>query len=184
MNEVLKTIKKRRSIRKYLPNQIRQEELNAIIEAGIYAPTAKRDEPWYFTVIQDRKIIDIINEKTKLQMAKSDTDWIAEKGQCEEYHVFHHAPTVILVSGRESAFSPLIDCSAATQNMLLAAESLGIGSCWIGLIRFMFLDEEEIEMFDVPEGYKPYYAICLGYKDLPEELPIPERNREVVSYIR
>lgn len=184
MNEALKTIRKRRSIRKYLPDQIKQEELDAIIEAGIYAPTAKREEPWYFTVIQNREIIDEISIKTKLQMTKSDTDWIADTGKIEKYHILYHAPTVIIISGRESAFAPLIDCSAATQNMLIAAESLGIGSCWIGLVRFMFIDEEEIKKFSIPEGYKPYYAICLGYKDLPEELPIPERNRDVVGYMR
>jgi len=184
MNKVLETIKKRRSIRKYLPGQIKQEELDVIIEAGIYAPTARRDEPWYFTVIQNKELIDEMSEKTKEQMAKTDNEWLTDKGNDKEYHLFYHAPTVILISGRESAFAPLIDCSAATQNMLLAAESLGIGSCWIGLIRFLFIDETEMKKFRIPEGYKPFYAICLGYKDLEEESPIPERKRDVVNYMR
>lgn len=54
MNKVLEVIKSRRSIRRYLPEQIKQNELDAIIEAGLYAPSAHNDQPWHFTVIREK----------------------------------------------------------------------------------------------------------------------------------
>ncbi len=69
MNEVLKAIKSRRSIRKYRSEQIKQEELEMIIEAGIYAPSGHNLQPWRFTVVQDRKVIEHINDISKKLMA-------------------------------------------------------------------------------------------------------------------
>lgn len=70
MNEVLKTLKGRRSIRAYLPDQIPNEDLQAILEAGIYAPTAHNDQPWHFTVIQNKEKLQYISDKSKELMAE------------------------------------------------------------------------------------------------------------------
>lgn len=184
MNEVFEVIKRRRSIRKYLPDQIKDEELNMILEAAIFAPSGHNEQPWHFLVIQDKELIDRMSEKAKEAMTRSDIDWIVKIGQNTRRHIFHNAPTVIVVSGRKGSYSALVDCSAATQNMLLAAESLGIGSCWIGLANFFFQQEEEAKRLSIPEGYEPFYAVTLGYKD-PSYQPIaPERKRDVFAYIR
>lgn len=183
MNTVIENIKKRRSIRKYLPEQIKETELNEIIEAGMYAPSAHNDQSWHFTVIQNKELIDFISAKTKELMANSEVEWIAKMGKNEKLHVFYDAPTVIIVSGRDGAYSPLIDCSAATQNMILAAESLNIGSCWNGLVRFFFGQKEEISKLNIPEGYTPFYAVSFGYKQVTPGRAL-ERKKDVVSYIK
>lgn len=98
----------------------------------------------------------------------------------------YNAPTVLIVSGKkedEVMMNSVVDCSAAIQNIILAAESLDIGSCWIGLIRFFFAHEEEVQKLDLPEGYKPLYAVCLGYKARLNGRG-PERKSGTVSYIR
>lgn len=183
MNEVLETIKNRRSIRKYLPEQIKDEELDMMLEAAIYAPTGHNDQPWHFTVIQNKELIDEMSAESKKVMANLPVDWIAKMGKAEHLHIFYNAPTVIVVSGKEDATSPLPDCCAAIQNILLAAECIDIGSCWIGLARFFFENEENIGRLGIPEGYKPYHAISLGYKASHNNIA-PERNVNVVNYIK
>ena len=99
MNEVLETIKNRRSIRKYSSEQIKNEELDMILESAIYAPTGHNDQPWHFTVIQNKELIDEMSVESKKLMAESPVDWMAKMGRAENLHLFYNAPTVIVVSG-------------------------------------------------------------------------------------
>lgn len=76
MNDVINAIKSRRSIRAYLPDKIKTEQLEAIVEAGIYAPTGCNSQSWHFTVIEDRQVMEEVNLKTKARMAQRKTEWI------------------------------------------------------------------------------------------------------------
>ena len=183
MNEVLEAIKSRRSIRKYREEQIKDEEIDMILESAVYAPTGHNDQPWHFTVIQNKELIDEMSLESKKLMAESPVEWMANMGRAENLHLFYNAPTVIVVSGKKDAVSPLVDCCAAIQNMLIAAESLDIGSCWIGLVKFFFEDPENVAKFNLPENYDPYYAISFGYKGSLNN-KAPERNKNVVNYIK
>ncbi len=182
MNQVLKTIKSRRSIRKYLPERIKDAELKAILEAGAYAPSAHNDQPWHFTVVRNKELIDRMSELSKKLMAEQAADWVREMGRNPSFHVFYGAPVVVVVSMRRDAFSPLVDCSAAIENMLIAAESLDIGSCWIGLARYFFSLKDEVARLGVPEGYEPCYAVTLGYKAQRPSKALP-RKAPAVNYI-
>lgn len=189
MNQVIETIKDRRSIRRYLPEQIKEEELNTILEAGIYAPSGHNDQPWYFTVIQSKEVIEDLNVKTKQLMEKAKTDWIVKMAQNEKYHVFYNAPTVVIVSGKknnneELPYCPMADCSAAAQNILLAAKSIGVASCWVGLTSFIFEEQEEVKKLNIPEEYEPLFAITLGYSAVTKELKAFERKNNAINYIR
>ncbi|WP_425058250.1 FMN reductase [NAD(P)H] [Sporomusa carbonis] len=181
-NNVIQTIKNRRSIRTYQEEQIKEAELQAILEAGIYAPTGHNDQPWHFTVIRNKEFINHMSEKTKEVMKTSPIGWVVKIANSDR-HIFYNAPTVIVVSGRKNAYSPLTDCSAAIQNMLVAAESMNIGSVWIGLIDHLFTLEDEVKKFELPEGYQPYYAVCLGYKKDQSPVPAPKRNMDVINFI-
>ena len=182
MNKVLETIKNRRSIRKYLPEQLKEEELQTILEAGAYAPSAHNEQSWHFTVIRNKELLDRMSVKAKEVMAAQASDWVKTMGGNINFHVFYHAPAVIVVSMKKDALSPLVDCSAAIQNMLLAAESLDIGSCWIGLARYYFSLKEELPRLKIPAGYEPCYAVTLGYKDQRPAKALP-RTAAAVSYI-
>lgn len=187
MNQVIENIKKRRSIRKFKTEQIKESELQEILEAAKFAPSAMNRQPWHFTVIQDKKLIDEISDKTKENMKKSDSEYVRNMAENEKYHLFYHSPTVIVVSGLDDFKWSLVDCSSATQTMLLAAESLGLATCWIGLVYsnlFATDLEEWTERLRIPEGYSPLYAVSLGYKDFDLEIKTPERNQDVVNYIR
>ena len=184
LNQVIETIRNRRSIRKYLPEQISRNELDAILDAAIWAPSGHNDQPWRFLVIQDAATLDAINEETKKNMKESPVEWVREMGNNEKFHVFYHAPTVIVVSGEQDANSilkPIVDCSAAIQNMLLAATSLGVGSCWIGLTAFFFANREKVRELGIPEGCVPYYSVTLGYPDPAFTPGAPRRKENSVS---
>lgn len=183
MNEVLTVIRRRRSVRIYKEEQLQEHELQTILEAGLWAPSGHNSQPWHLTVIQETDLIRHMSEISTKEMAKSPIEWVAHMGR-NGRSIFYNAPTVIIVSGKQEEFlDPLVDCSAAVQNLLLAAESLDIGSCWIGLVRFFFSKEEELGKLQLPVGYKPFYAVCLGYK-VRANGQGPVRASGTVSYIR
>lgn len=179
----MEIIKKRRSVRQYLPEQIKDSELEAILDAAVYAPTGHNDQPWHFTVIQDKELIEEINEGAKTVMKATEIEWISQLGAMEGFNIFHRAPTAVIVSAKKDATTPLVDCSAAVQNMLLAAESLDIGSCWIGFAKFHFMNQENMEKFKIPDDYEVHFGVALGYK-ANENPKAPERNKEVYTYFK
>lgn len=185
MPSILEVIKQRRSIRQYQTQQIKEADVQTILEAARYAPSARNQQPWYFTVIQNQTLLDHMSTVAKKNMFKTHAAWLQERANNEQYHLFHRAPTVIVVSGLSDSEYAFSDCCAAIQNMLLAAESLGLGSCWIGLARYFFAEKKEVEKLGIPAGYTPFYTICLGYKkDLDSKRTAPVRKKEVVGYIR
>lgn len=186
MNEVLKVIKSRRSVRYYKQEQISQKELDLIIEAGVYAPTASNNQPWHFTIIQDQEVLKYINKKSKELMANSKVEMARKAASNPNYQPTYNAPTLIIVSCKKDSASAFgrEDCAAATQNMLIAAESMNIGSVWLGIVESLINQEEESIKFGIPEGYKPCYCVALGYKAKKTEQIAPKRNMDVINYIR
>jgi nitroreductase len=185
MNQIVNAIRNRRSVRMYKKNQITEETLQIILDAGLWAPSGHNAQPWHITVIQDEQFINQMSDISIQDMAQSSLQWVARMGK-RGRNIFHNAPTVLIVSGDEKDEELLnlcADCSAAIQNILLTAESLDIGSCWIGLVRFFFSHEEEVKKLQLPEGYKPLYAVCLGYKARTNGRG-PKRKSGTVSYIR
>jgi len=186
MNETLKNIKTRRSTRSFSEKQITDEELNAILEAGLYAPSAHNEQSWHFTVVQRQNILNKINDGF-IEFAKnSEDEMLRQFAKYENLQIFYNAPTVIIVSGNQESLLPQVDCAAATENMLVAAEALGIGSCWIGLA-YWPLNENRADEYKkelaIPENYKPYHAVSFGYKKV-ESKNIPERKMDKINYIR
>lgn len=185
-NEILKMIKKRRSIRGFKNEQIQDEELQAVLEAGIYAPNAG-DQAWHFTVIQNKKLLDKLNLTAKEAAKQMDIGGIKELGSDENFNCLYGAPTLIIVSGKETSPIPLeADCAAAIQNMLLAAEAMGLGSCWIHFVLFGFYSPQRTELqkeLKIPEGYRPYYSAVFGYKK-EEGAEAAVRKPNLITYIR
>ncbi len=199
MNEVLNAIKRRRSVRSFKPEQIGREELDLILEAGIYAPSGNNTQPWYFTVIRNRSVIEHIssvsNEIALKMLEAKEEGWqmiqaFIERrkaaGGSGKFDITYGAPTLIIVSGwKDPGFSKhvLSSCSAAMQNMLIAAESLSIGSIWLESTNRCFRKEGETALLKIPEGYEPLYGIALGYKNPDYQPQAPVRNGNIINYI-
>ncbi|ATW26824.1 nitroreductase family protein [Candidatus Formimonas warabiya] len=186
VTETLKIIKQRRSIRSFKDEQIKEEELQAVLEAGLYAPNAG-DQAWHFTVIQNQEVLDRLNLAAKEVAAQMDFEHLRALGNNEKFNCLYGAPTLIIVSGNEQAPIPLeADCAAATQNLLLAAESLGLGSCWIFFVLLAFNAPQGSELrklLKIPGGYKPYTSVALGYKKA-AAVQAPDRKPNLITYIR
>ena len=162
-NLVLDTIRKRRSVRRFRDLQIPDETLRAIVEAGDWAPSACNDQSWHFTLLQDRQLMDRISVASKEALRRSETKWMVDLGNNPDFHVFYRAPTVLIASYRENAVDPHADLCAAVENILLAAWSLGVGSCWVGLARGFLSSPEAPMLLELPQGYKAAYAVALGF---------------------
>ena len=165
MNEVLRAIFERRSIRKYSDEPVKREDIELVLQAGLHAPTGGDAEPWHFGVQTDREMIEDLDERARAAMRESGIERIAAMGSNPKYRIFFGAPVVIMIYGERTLrktgthLSALADCSAAIQNMQLAAFSLGLGTCWIGLLRYLFATDRCM----APEGYDPLYGMALGY---------------------
>lgn len=175
MNETLQTIFNRRSIRTFSEKQLSDEELDTILKAGSHAPSAMNQQPWHFTVVQNKDLIDKINTACK----------VASKRPLDNnVSIFYNAPTLIIVSSEEKAVAPEIDGAIALQNMFLAAASLGIGSCWIHSPRLLFSVEEGRALeknLGIPEGYKIIGSGVFGYNS--SEAPKPRQLKENIINI-
>ncbi len=186
MNETLKNIQNRRSIRVYKPEQIQDSELNAILEAGLYAPSATNAQPWHITVVQNSEILKSLNTDAKAAMALSENEYFKKFTANEAFDIFYHAPTALVISGAADSQFALADCAAMAQNMLVAAESMDIGSCWVGLTNFALKGEKAAAykaQLEIPEGFDPLYTIILGYKKT-TGTAAPERKSGTVNYVK
>jgi len=186
MNTVIENIKSRRSVRSYKPDAIKPEHLSAVLEAATWAPSGHNDQSWHFTVIRNREFIDLISRKTKELFAASADKKFSDLGKNQNLHLLYNAPVVVVVSYRKDAVTPQIDCCAAIENMLLAAESLDIGSCWIGLPYHLFSNpaagNDVVAKLKLPEGYEPVHCVSLGYKTGPNPKP-PSRKDGAINFI-
>lgn len=184
MNDVIKTIRERRSVRAYdTAQQISDGDLSLILEAGTYAPTAHNEQPWYFTVVQNKELLEKINLKANAVMAKSDNEWLRGLGTNPDFRATYSAPTVVFISGRDGAMAAQTDCALAIMNMMNAAWSLGIGSVFVGLLWPYISSADAPAELQIPKGFKLFHAIAFGYPAGPK-LPAPPRKTDVVTYIR
>jgi nitroreductase len=130
-NETIKIIKQRRSIRKFLEKQVSGENINAIIHAGLYAPNGgtNLEEDIYFTIIQNKSILNKINFLAKEAAKQSSFEWLKDLGNNENFNCLYNAQTFIIISVKGQSGGTAYDCSAITLNMLIAEKSIGLGSC-------------------------------------------------------
>jgi nitroreductase len=187
MNETVTTIMKRRSIREYASRQIGSEELETILRAGQYAPTAMGDQPWHFLVLQNPALLEAFEVECRKVFLISGNAALRELASREGFNMFYYAPTLIIVSGQTTATAPLYDCTLAMENMMLAAASMGIGSCWIHSVMLLHGSEGGRELLahlgvNFPDGHEPYAAAVFGYPEgeWPEAAPRKEGTVTIV----
>jgi len=185
LNEVLRTIFSRRSVRHFKAEQLRPEDIDAIIEAGLSAPSANDKQNWHFAVIQNAAMLAAVNKWILDEIELSGNADLQEMVKRGGGTIFRNAPTVIIVSTEASDRFGIVNGAAATENMLIAAESLGIGSCWIGMVGILAGSTNfgsYSRDLQLPDGYAPHFGITLGYKE-PGSLTAPPRKPNLVSRI-
>jgi nitroreductase len=184
-NAVLDNIYHRRSVRNYSDKEVPDEIIKEIIRAGTYAPTAVNKQPWRFVVVKNRHLIEEYDDRAKKAFlaAYKDTDnpdlvrYVQHLSK-PTTRLFYGAPVLILVFASPDVINEH-DCALAAENMMLAAQSLGIGSCWIGLAAGLGYDAEFLKEVGVSEGHKLIAPLIFGYPT--KEKPMaPARNADVI----
>ena len=179
LNPVLSNIMSRRSVRKYLDKPVEHEKLEVVVRCGINAPSGMNRQPWIVRVVEDQKLIGEVTEVFKRQNPEQ------VKRDANFKNMFRNAPNLICVCTPVNGSGEL-DAGLLGENMMLAAQSLGLGTCCLGgPVRFLNSNAEAkffLDRLDIPEGYKLNYILAIGYPDeQPEAKP---RDASKVKYIK
>lgn len=162
MNEAIQNMLTRRSVRAYKPEQILREQLNAVLEAGEYAPTGGGRQSPVIVVIQDKETIAALSKLNAAVMG-ADTD------------PFYGAPTVLVVLADGKRSTCVEDGACVLCNLMNAAHAVGLGSCWIHRAKEVFASEagkQYLKMWGLSEDYIGVGHCILGYADAaPEAAP-------------
>lgn len=194
--DILEFIKSRRSTRRFRPDAVEPEKLDAVIEAGRFAPSGGNSQSTHFIVIENRQVLDKLAEMVQqafsvmevtpgMYRSLAGSIRASQKGG----YVFHYnAPVLILTANQADYGNNIADCSCALENMMLQANALDLGSCWINQLRWLNGDEaitQYLRTLGLADGEKVYGALSVGYpaSGLPERTPLP-RHGNPVTYIR
>lgn len=174
INPVIQNILSRRSVRKFSDENIPQSILDIIVKVGYYAPSGHNMQSWQFTVITKEADIQLLKEKTRVA---------AEKNRVHFYG-FENPKALILVSNNVKNPDGCQDASCASENMMLAANSYGIGSVWLNplmTLRDVEPIKEVLDQFGIPEDHNVWSMIALGYPVA--EPPLLQKRTDVVHYV-
>lgn len=174
---VIKTIMERRSIRQYKPQAVNRDTMQTILTCGINAPNGMNRQSWEVRVTDNPDFIDGVTELYKKANSQAAEDPSFK-------NMFRNAPTVVFIANDPSYECSQIDCGLLGGNMILAAQSMGIGSCCLGgPVRFLKSPEaaDYLKKLNFSEGYELLYCIAFGY---PDEAPAAKpRNAGKVQFI-
>jgi nitroreductase len=156
-SEKLDYILDRRSIRRFTDRRISREQIRSLLTAAMYAPSAVNRQPWHFVVIDDQALMEQIMEvHPHARMLQS-------------------ASHAIVVCGDEQLQHDdgywVVDCGAATQNLLLAAHAMKLGACWVGLHPREERKRALSKLLKLPSHVRPFALVALGYPDEQKQRP-------------
>lgn len=159
-------IKTRRSCRRYKPDQIDDRTLQAVLEAGTYAPTSKGQQSPFIVAVQDPALLK--------RLARMNADVMGT-----DSNPYYDAPTYIFVFAPADGRNPVQDGSCVMQNLMLAAHALGLATCWINREREMFATDEGqalMRQWGLPDGLMGIAAVAIGYADGAPDTPKPRKD--------
>ena len=179
VNPVLSNIMARRSVRKYLDKPVEHEKLEVIVKCGINAPSGMNRQPWIVRVVEDQKLIADVTEVFK----QENPEQVARDKDFK--NMFRNAPNLICVCTPANGGGEL-DAGLLGENMMLAAQSMGLGTCCLGgPVRFLLSNEKcrfFLDRLDIPADYKLNYILGIGYPD--EQPDAKPRDASKVKYIK
>ncbi|MBI5700798.1 nitroreductase [Candidatus Saganbacteria bacterium] len=169
MNKIIENIYSRRAIRSFLDKPIPEDLIQEIINAGNMTPSGSNMQPWRFVVVQDKsfreKLVKAAMPKYKNYMEAASDAFKERRKKVDEVttdSIYYSAPLIIFVIGTKGITVDL-DCPMVCENMMLAARSLDIGSCWVLFGSFPVNDEEIKKALELKDGEKVYGPIIFGY---------------------
>ena len=195
--DALELIRTRRSTRRFQDRAVERNLLDTVVEAGRYAPSGGNSQSTHFFVITDKAVLSRLAELVKSEFSRmEETPGMyrslahairASKG---ETYVFHYnAPALIVTANKKDYGNNMADCACALENMMLMANALDLGSCWINQLRWLNENEAVNALFrqwGLPEDERIYGAVSIGYALTDSGLPVRsplERTGNPVTWV-
>jgi nitroreductase len=195
-NLVLQTIYDRRAVRKFNDTPVDKIIINELLDAGRMAPSAMNRQPWKFYVVTDKEFLhNASKEIAKIALKQISKISLKEIGKSIWHYlhsphdfnfirqsdfIFHEAPLVIFVTAPENNEWASLDIGMCCQNMMLAAKSIGVDSCPVGLAKFIE-ETESVKKLGLGKNEKIQLAVIFGYSD--EHPEVKERKKDNVVYV-
>lgn len=175
----------RRATRAYTDEVIDPPLLEAVIDAAIQAPSAMDGQPWGFCILRNPALLDRISDEAKALMLRNPSPGLAlhrfeEMLRNPDFHIFYHAPVLILICATKDSPWSQIDCTLAAQNLMLSAYGKGLGSCWIGFAQSWLETDEGRAALGLPSGWRPVAPIIVGHPGGVD--PVPPREKPEVLW--
>ena len=188
--DALEAIVTRRSTRSYRPDPVDPEKLDRILEAGRQAPSGGNNQSSHFLVIRNREVLDrliAMTEKAFAAMEVTENMYASMKHSIAAakkggYVFCYNAPVLIVAANRRDYGNNIADCACAIENMMVAANALDLGSCWINQLKWLNEEPEIVEYLrslGMKEDERVYGAVIIGTPAT--ETGLPNRNRMILK---
>jgi len=182
MKDMLAFIRSRRSTRRFRADMPDRSAIEAVVEAGRYAPSGGNNQTTHLIVITDREILETLADTVKEEFSKmEETPGMypslanAIRASKKSFYHFHYdAPVLILTANRIDYGNNMADCACVLENMMLMANALDLGSCWINQLKWLNENERVtacLRPLGLAENERVYGAVSIGYADRPDGLP-------------
>ncbi|MBW4051784.1 MAG: nitroreductase [Proteobacteria bacterium] len=173
-------IHSRRAVREYTTETVGRPMLQALIEAAVQAPSAVNEQPWIFTVVQDRDRLALISREAKAHLLKAPPEKLAlhrlrELRDDPDFDILYHAPVLIMIASATRGRWAVENCALAAENLMLTACAAGYGTCWIGLAQGWLATADGKAALRLPAECLPVAPIIVGRpKVAPHAVPRKE----------
>jgi len=193
-NNMLDFIKSRRSTRKYKQTPVPQDLVEQVVQAGRYAPSGGNCQSTHFIVLQDEAVLEELAKLVRQEFSKMEVSPGMYRSIVNSInasrngnYIFHyHAPVLIITANQNDYGNNIADCSCALENMMLMANALDLGSCWINQLKWLNENPvilQYLKELGMHDRERVYGALALGYADtedgLPDRTPLPRTGNEV-----
>ncbi len=173
----------RRAVREYTEESIARPVLQKLIEAAIQAPSAVNEQPWLFSVVQDRSRLALISREAKAHFLRTSPDAPAlhrlhGMRDDPDSDIFHHAPALIVIASVTESRWAAENCALAAANLMLAACAAELGTCWIGLSQGWLATAEGKRALELPATCLPVAPLIVG-RPKASPAPVPRKEPQV-----
>jgi nitroreductase len=158
----------RRSVREFTREPVTHADVDQLVEAAIQAPSAMNEQPWSFTVVSDKALLSKISSKAKAHMLQefgeeSHLDHFRQTLSDPNFDIFYNAPALIVISAPKKSQWAVEDCAMAAENLMLAAHSMMLGTCWIGFAQRWLNTEEGLAAIGLDASKLVVAPIIIGH---------------------
>lgn len=167
----------RRSVREFTAEKLERGTIHQLIDAAIQAPSAVNEQPWSFSVVSDPQLLARMSTQAKAHLLRTpprgmEPSHLQTVAGDPSVDIFHHAPVLIVISSVTNDQWAVENCSLAAQNLMLAARSARLGTCWIGFAQVWLTTPEGKSALELPASYVPVAPIVVGHpKTIPAAVP-------------